>query len=190
MPKESKLRKRDQDWEPRGTGRDLYDPDTMPQGCDPDIWHLSLYFRQRYEEYCEVVENPPGMPVIYGNIKRVLTNLPPPDIRTRARTGGITVNWVIVVERTIDYFFNYYDYDYNNVLTTFTSITTFEYNLTTTIEILEREKLINTGSRVVQPEREVKPSKRTEEERERIRIINKKYTEQELEDKMREFKNR
>ena len=182
----SRLRNKS-DWEPRGNGRNLVDRDGVPEGCDPDIWHLALYFEQRCEEV-GLTSN--GRPVIYSELKNRLTKFDPSAIRACARTSGISLNWVSIVEHMIDTFFTIHDYDNSYIINTFCGYELFEYLVHYVIESLEREQLLLSNNKIPQPDREIKPSRRTEEQKEIAKITNKIYSPEELTEKMLAFKNR
>lgn len=186
MGKESKLRA-GREYEPAGSGRALFDRDKMPEGCDHDVWHLTLYFDQKCEE--SGVGGQPGRPVIYEELKFRLTNCPPPDIRARARTSGITVHWSRIVELMIDYFFNYYDGNYY-AINSFTDVEVFDYYLDYVVDTLEREQLLREGVYVAVEESRRQPSKRTEEQAKRDKIRQRVYSEEEVKAKMAEFRSR
>lgn len=74
MGKESKLRK-SHDGSTRTSysngSRKLYDPDKCPDGCDEDVWSLSLYFEQLAERHGWAVEPRPILyTVLYGRIQK------------------------------------------------------------------------------------------------------------------------
>ena len=190
MGKGSNLRSREKTWEPNGNGRTLYDKDAVPEGCDANIWHLSLYFAQKCDENLVTATTTNGIPVIYETLRNRLTNYDVGAIRAHARYHTIGSNWVLIVEKMIDsYFDNYYYPDSNNI-NVFCDNVNFDYYVKRVIATLEREQLLSTGKRVVQPDTEIKPSKRTDEEKETARILQRRYTEEELKSKMEEYKSR
>lgn len=189
MGKESNLRVK-REWEPTGTGRDLYDRDKMPEGCDPDVWHLTLYFSQKCESNQVNAAKNNDHPVIYAELKFRLTNCPPPDIRARARTSGITVHWTRIVELSIDNYFSCHNYPDNNVIDDYCNVVVFDYYLQYTIDTIAREKLLDEGTWTVIPSSGRQPSKRTEEQARRDKIRQKVFSEEEVQAKIQEFRSR
>lgn len=197
MPRPSKLREAAErgprEWEPRGTNRKLYDPDACPEGCDPDIWQLALYFQDKSTQNgMEGV----SMPAVYEFLKKGLTNLPPPDIRARARSCDIQLRWSVIVEKAIDEYYSDPS-TYEDVSTTYLSIIKFsspmllDYYIQRTIDTIVRTELLRTGVKVTYPDREAKPgSKRTERQKEVAKILQRKLTEEELAVKLEEWKSR
>lgn len=201
MAKTSKLRDRGEQKEyiPNGngrrkewnSGRELFEQDAPPPGCNTDIWHLALYFRDKALEFDVVLQT--GPVIIYGYLQKALTNLSPPDILARARTTGIQVTngtevWISVVERVID---EYITANYSAIdVVDLTTQVRFEFYLKRTIDTIAREQLIATGRVIPQEDRDVLPSRRTEEQQKAAEIRNRKYTEEELENKLKEFKSR
>lgn len=190
MGKGSNLRSREKTWEPNGNGRKLYDKDAVPDGCDANVWHLSLYFAQKCEDNRVTATSTNAIPVIYETLKNRLTKYDVGAIRAHARNCDIGVNWVLLVEKMIDSYFDSYDYHDSNNINNFCDYNNFDYYVNYVIDTLARELLLTTGRRVVQPEGEIKPSRRTEEEKETARILQKRYTEEELIDKMTSWKSR
>lgn len=173
----------------KGNGRKLVELDEMPEGCDSDIWHLTLYFVQKCEEFGVYASKTNGRPVVYEILKNCLTRANPSAIRARARHCGIQVHWVRVVEVAIDSFFSNGFSSYY-VIDEFTDVINFDNYVDDAIAILERTKLIEEGTKVPQSDRPVLPSKRTTEQQQLHDIVTKKYTEEELRQRMKDFRSR
>lgn len=173
----------------KGNGRKLVELDEMPEGCDSDIWHLTLYFVQKCEEFGVYASKTNGRPVVYEILKNRLTKANPSAIRARARSYGITVHWVSIVQTAIDTFFSNGFSSYY-VIDEFTDVINFDNYINDAIAILERDKLIEEGTKIPQQDRPVLPSRRTEEQQKLHDIVTKKYTEEEQQDKMRDFRSR
>lgn len=170
--------------------RTFFEPDTPPEGVNTDIWHLAMYFIDKAHEMGE--ESSAGPPIVYSFLKKALTNLSAPAILACARVNGIDTTrgndtWIAIVEGAID---EYYHYDNDSSINKLTTPSVFKYYVQRSIDTLERELLLRTGKQVVQPDRDIKPSRRTEEEKLISRIRAKQYTEEELIEKMRDFKSR
>lgn len=166
------------------------EPERCPDGYNMDIWHLALFFRDKVEATGEHVRQ--VLPVIYKCLQRALTNLSGPDILARALTTGIDTTkgndtWISIVEIAIE---EYINHEPEVDIDIFSSSFVFKYYIQRSIDTLERELLLRTGKQVVQPSREIKPSRRTEEEKLASKIRAKQYTEDELKQKLEEFKAR
>lgn len=118
------------------------DLDACPQGYDPDIWHLALYFRQvaqattRRETLNEKIQLEHGLPVIYAYLERACEPfrdwfasrqekvaagalgrsgkpLRPVYVGSSKKTVHVAENWVEVVEQAITWHFQkYYEDEY------------------------------------------------------------------------------
>jgi hypothetical protein len=173
-------------------GREFFEVDAPPAGVNTDIWHLAVFFKDKALELGVDLSN--KKPIIYGILQNALTKLNPPAILARARdttvidtTSGTTV-WVDIVENAIIEFLS--DDPVSCDVSTFGSPVRFEYYIQTAIDTIVHTKLVNTGKRIPQPEREVLPSRRTEEQKKAAEIRYRRYSEQELLDKMKEFRSR
>lgn len=197
MGKQSKLRNP----QPDGTrhaytngDRKLIDKDKGPAGVDEHVWSLALYFEQLAEENGY---NTPGRPVLYTELyHRVskdadLSGLL--DVSSNSACCGIAGTTALdILEDMIQL---YWDREYINIskdskysVSDFCSLTVFDYHKHYVVDTKKRQILLTTGSRVTQQEREIKPSRKTEEERETAIIKQKKYSEEELSGKFRKFK--
>lgn len=193
MGKESKLRKpaEEQEYfsETNGrrqkfnAGRTTYDPERCPDGCNTDVWHLALYFRD-IAASCGIVVTY-GPTVAYGFLQKALTKLQPSAILARARTTGIQVQWVAIVEKAIE---EYFEYDSDIDVSSFSY--KLEFYIQRAIDTISHEELVKTAKRVPQQDTELQPSKRTAEQQARHEILNREYTEQERLEKMKDFRSR
>jgi len=193
MGKESRLRnpQKTSRYNHTNGDRKLYDRDAMPEGLDSDVWHLTLYFEDIAEKYGCLT---PGRPIVYtelynriskdSELSKLLRSEDAQYTRTHD-TDGITS----VLEEMIDYFFHSGIYDYDNyVINTFTARINFDYIRDYVLETNRFKVLINTGKRVVQPDREIKPSRKTEEEKIEFEILTRDYSEEELKEKLEYWK--
>jgi hypothetical protein len=148
--------------------------------------HLALYFRDTAARLgIKLGYDSPK--IDYGHLQKALTNLGPSDILARARTTGIQVTWVSVVEKAIEEFFlNESSYDISYL----TAPTRFDYYVQRSVDSKGREELVAKGTKIPQQDRPVLPSKRTEEQQRFAEIRDKKYTEEELKEKMKDFRSR
>lgn len=160
--------------------RQLYDRDKMPEGLDPEIWHLTLFFDQEAEKYnCSI----PGRPIVYTELSNRINAS---DIRAKF------IHWSGIVEDMIERFWSYEldpsksQYSVNE----FCGADIFSYLLRWVVDDRARKLLIDSADRVTQPDAEIHQSRRDERDSAASEIINKKYTQEELNDKMREFKER
>jgi hypothetical protein len=215
MGKESKLRNpkpEESRYNYSNGTRKLYDRDKMPEGLDSDIWSLAVYFDELAEKDGYTT---PGRHIIYTelfsriskdeDLSKILSQVldtPQEDVvdaRARVTTGicgieytGTTEELCILLLQKMIY--NYWnisnDFDYSHSINNFCNTVVFSYLKTYTVDTYKRELLLKTGVRSPQPEREIKPSRRTEEEKEIAAIKTRNYTEEELADKMRDFKDR
>jgi hypothetical protein len=176
--------------------RKLYDRDAMPSGTDSDIWDLALYFEQAQEK--EGLDTD-GRPIIYTELyHRVskdpdLTQLLRTDTSLTARprvTDGIygTDDKIVAfIKSMIDTYFLLNTSDYINVHE-FTSKSKFEYIKKYLEETYKREQLITTGIRIRQQDTEVKPSRRSEEEKETFQIMHRPRSEEESRSRIASWK--
>lgn len=172
------------------TGREFFDPDAPPPGVNTDIWNLALYYRDKVLPGGEDLSG--KVPIVYTILQKALTNLGPSDILARARTTGIQVTngtktWVTIVEKAID---EYYSGEFTTDINNFGGTFKFEYYVQRSLDTTARELLVSTGKLVPQPDREPKPSRRTKEQQENYEIRKRQYTEEELQEKMRDFRSR
>lgn len=196
MGKPSKLRQAQQG---NGSGtryaytngdRKLYDRDKKPDGLDDDVWSLTLYFDQMAEEHgCST----PGRHIVYTELYHRVSK--DPDLSPVLSEGsnsaccGIAgIDILEVIEQMILLYWTTIAAVNDSYINKFCSNEIFSYLKTTVIEGKKRQLLLTTGSRVTQNEREVKPSRRTEEEKEIAIIKHRKYSEEELADKFRRFR--
>jgi hypothetical protein len=133
-----------------------YDPERMPEGLDPRIWDLTLYFEDKLEQNRT---SAPGRPVIYVVLSKRLDKTGLDVLRARARTDGIAGNWVTLVKAAIDVYFNLSSIQFS--VDRFTDLETFEYCMQYATDSFERKKLIEEGDKVSQEDRPVLPSRRT-----------------------------
>ncbi len=127
------------------------------------------------------------VPVIYSLFQKALTKLPPSGILSRARNTVIQVTWVGIVELAID---EYYGNEATTDINSFSGGVKFEYYIQRAIDTTVRGNLIKHGRWIPQQDREILPSKRTAEEQKLHEIRKRKYTEEELLEKMRELRSR
>lgn len=173
MGKPSKLNERRQ-------GRVLYDRDKMPEGLDPEIWHLTLFFDQIAESYtCGI----PGRPIVYMELS---TRINASHIREKF------THWSGIVEDMIQRFWDHeLDPGKNQyAINEFCSAGTFSYLLKWVVDSRARQLLIETGDRVRQSDHEAQESRRDERDSKAAEIINKKYSEDELAEKRKSFYER
>jgi len=174
MGKPSKLTGRGQQ-----STRVLYDRDKMPEGLDPEIWHLTLFFEQVGES---VGASTTGRPIIYT------------ELSNRINASNVRVNfihWPGIIEDMIDRYW-WHECDPNNsryAINDFCRIDVFDSLLRWVSETRERQLLIDSGTRVTQPDPDLHESRRSEEDSIASEIINKKYTEDELRAIMERFKS-
>jgi hypothetical protein len=210
MGKESRLRNQRSvsKYEYSNGDRKLYDRDAMPEGLDSDIWSLALYF----EHHAEVNGfSTPGRPIIYtelyyriaadSDLCELLRKDPSLTTYVRDTNGicdidptmigysnydGLIVG--IVSMMITDYWNHDNNYDYNHSINDFCAITVFTYLKDYIVSSIKRKLLINTGIRVSAEEGEIKPSRRTEQDKELFDIINKPLTEEEIRDRFASWK--
>jgi hypothetical protein len=197
MGKESRLRNP----KPDGTryaytngDRKLYDRDAMPDGLDSDIWSLTLLF----EQYAETNSfTTPGRPIIYTELyNRVskddfFSELLRKDTSLSTRTRDTVVHRYSVLEDTVHYYWTTSNsFDYEHSINDYCSITVFNYCKDQVLSSIKRQELITTGTHIPQVEKEIKPSRRTEEEKKLYDILNKPRTEEEIKEKLEHWKSR
>lgn len=152
--------------------RKLYDRRKPPEGCDVTIWHLALFFEDTAESYGESVV---GLPILYTELSH------------RIYTSGIDLipEWIDIVEHMIEIFWAT-EQDTEYAINEFCKIDKFDYYKDSVLSSLERSKLVDSATRVLQED---------EERRDGIKgdstaIVTKRYTEEELESKIKDFKDR
>lgn len=209
MGKESKLRRGVVSTQDGGTRyeytngqKKLYDKDKMPDGLDSDIWSLVLYFEQLAEENGYKT---PGRPVVYtelyhrvskdkdfsGILPESLDKPVPDSVYSRSRgTCGIYSILEDMITHYWDTMYTNTGNDSKQCINDFCSTTVFNYIKQFIIDSNNRRELLTTGIRKPQVDREIRPSRRTEEEKEVAAIKTRKYSEEELTGKMRDFKER
>jgi len=163
--------------ERKNQSRQLYDRDKMPDGLDPEIWHLTLYFEQEAERY---QANTIGRPIIYT------------ELSNRINASSVRQNfihWSGIVEDMITRFWAYeLDPGKNQyAINEFCGADTFSYLMKWVVDERARQLLIDSGDRIVQPDAQIQESRRTPEETAASEIINRRYTEEELRDRIRRF---
>jgi hypothetical protein len=179
MSRASKLRQPDvQEFHSRyqevDGSRKLYDRDKMPDGLDPDVWHLALYFEQVGESNGVSVT---GRPILYV------------ELGHRIRSSNIKLansGWVEIVQEMIDHFWNT-STDTAFAINSFCNIDTFTYHYEWITDSLARKKLVEEGIRVEQKIPDKKPNRSSVEDIRVRQIMFERHTEEELTDKMRRF---
>lgn len=178
MGKKSTLRVEDKPQETRhqysNGDRKFYDKDKAPEGADFDTWHLTLLFEQLAEKNLTSL---PGRIIIYTHLRDRIekSNFMQED-------NG---QWVEILEQMIRKFWDDYTGDFP--LDSFCDVEYFNWVHQWILDTRKREKLRKTGVLVSQETPEKKPARQSAED---LEILYKRYTEEELRDKMREFKNR
>jgi hypothetical protein len=175
MGVESSLKSR---YQPR---REMYDRDRMPEGLDTEIWHLTLYFEQCGERYGHSAA---GRPVTYT------------ELSYRVSASGIRntdIHWISVVQKMMVYFWDYEadpdkpSYAANN----FCNADMFRNIYTIVKQQMRRDDLLLHGRRIVQRRSTAVPeARRTPDKKAVMSIADRTYTEEELQDKMRAFRER
>lgn len=152
--------------------RKLYDRRKPPDGCDSTIWHLALFFEDTAESYGESVT---GLPILYTELSH------------RLYTSGIcdTEDWIDVVEHMIEVFWAT-EQDTEYAINEFCKIDKFDYYWDFVLTSLQRTKLVETAKRVLQEDYE----RRDIVKGDSTAIVTRRYTQQELEDKIKDFKDR
>jgi hypothetical protein len=170
---QSKLRNNSQ-------ARVLYDRDKVPEGLDPDIWHLALLFEQAGNDYGHDVI---GRPIVYT------------ELSNRITASGIrnSSHWTGIMEDMIHVFWDYiadpHKADY--ALNEFCNTGTFDDVRQSVINERARELLLDTGTRTRQPDiTTLSPSKKSSHELAVKKILMKNYTQEELISKLKAFKER
>lgn len=163
------------------SSRQLYDRDKMPEGLDPEIWHLTLFFEQTGEEVGKI--GVAGRPIVYT------------ELSNRINASNIRMNfihWSGIVEDMIDRFWNYELDIYKTAyaINEFCKVDTFDHLLHWIVDEKARQLLIDSADRVTQPDVEPQQSRRDEASTLASEIINRRYTHEELADKLRRFKER
>lgn len=159
--------------------RVLYDRDKMPEGLDPDIWHLALMFEQTGNEYGH---NVIARPIVYT------------ELSNRIALSGIrnSIHWLSIMEDMIRFYWDFevdpYKADY--ALNEFCNAGTFSDIYQYIVDTQARELLIQSGIRIRQPDAEIQPSRKSEHEINIKKILMKNYTEEELTSKLKAFRER
>lgn len=159
----------------------LYDRDKVPDGLDPDVWHLTLLFEDLAEENGHSLNA--GRPVAYM------------EFNNRINSSGIrkaSPHWPGIIEEMMQFFWDYVA-DPDNAyyaVSDFCKIDVFGNLFDTVMEIRQRAHLLDNAQRKAQADREKKPSKRSDRDTEALRIISREYTEEELEEKLGEYRAR
>jgi hypothetical protein len=176
--KPSKLRITDQPKENRQAysngDRKFYDKDAAPQGADFDTWSLTLLFEQLAEEDGRSL---PGRIIVYTNIRSRLekSNFIQED-------NG---QWAEILEEMICKFWSDYVGDYP--LDDFCQPEYFNWCHQWILDTRKRKELLKSGTRVIQNVSDKKPAKQDNTD---LEIIFKRYTEEEVIDKMKDFRKR
>lgn len=172
MGKPSRLNER------RNNSRQLYDRDKMPDGLDPEIWHLTLFFEQIGER---LGAGTTGRPIIYTELSNRINAS---DIRSNF------IHWPSIVEDMIVRFWEY-ELDTSKTpyaINEFCKVDAFNYLMKWVVDNRARQLLIDSGTRVAQPDVEPQESRRTKEQTEASEIINRRYTQAELQERWERFK--
>jgi hypothetical protein len=156
--------------------RKLYDRDKMPDGCDPDVWHLTLYFEQKAEESGVTTA---ARPIIYV------------ELSNRIRRSNIKshADWFDVLEIMIDHFWDTLD-DTSYAINTFTGIERFSYHYKQVRESHARKNLLANGTRKAQEDHEIQSSV-SGHDRDKVRsILTDRRTSGESSDRIRKFREK
>lgn len=170
MGKQSNLRK--------PAERQLYDRDKMPEGLDPEIWHLALFFEQTGEKIGKT--GVAGRPIIYTELSNRISIS---NIRSKF------VHWSGIIEDMIERFWGY-ELDVSKsayAINEFCKFDTFDYILSWIVSQRNRQDLVDSAERISQPDPEIRESRRNYKDSVAAGIINKKYTQQELDDRIKRF---
>lgn len=199
MGRESKLRnnsKPESKYAHSNGDRKLYDRDAMPEGLDSDIWDLTLHFEQRAENYGVLT---PGRPIVYTELYNRISK--DPDLSKLLRSGGVQYagahtdgstddTIVSILKEMIDIFFDCGMYDYDkHMINTFTARINFDYIKRDVIDSRKIKILKETTELVSQQDREIKPSRRSEEQKVTYKIMNAPRTEDETKEKIEHWKS-
>lgn len=202
MGKESKLRnaKTESKYTYKNGDRKLYDRDAVPDGLDSDIWSLAIFFEDKAEKYGCLT---PGRPIVYTELYNRISKdsdlvklLRSGDVQyagardTGGSTGGMEDTTIIsIIEEMIHFFFDsgIYDYD-NHTLNDFVARINFDYIKRYVIDGRKFKIIKETSVFTEQEERQVKPSRKTEEEKEAYRIKNAPRTEELTKEKIEHWK--
>lgn len=149
----------------------------MPEGLDPEIWHLTLYFEQVGER---LGAGTIGRPIVYT------------ELSNRINASNIRVNfihWPGIVE---DMIIRFWEYELDTSKTAyaineFCKVDVFDYLLKWVVDKRTRQLLIDSGTKITQPDSEIQESRRSEHDTQASEIINKRYTTQELRERMDRF---
>lgn len=169
--------------------RKLYDRDKKPDGLDDDVWSLTLYFDQMAEEHgCST----PGRHIVYTELYHRVSKdpelSPVLSVGSNSAYCGIAgIDILEVLEEMILLYWTTIAAVNDSYVNKFCSNEIFTFLKTTVVEDKKRQLLLATGRRVTQNEREIKPSRRTGEEKEVAIIKHRKYSEEELADKFRRW---
>lgn len=209
MGKESKLRNRKPEsrYNHANGDRKLYDRDAMPDGLDSDIWNFTLYFEQLAEDDGYKI---PGRPIVYTELYSRVSKDPDlclllrsDDVQyTHARTTGIcgiipdetTVTGIqtLILNIIAGMILNYWNinngFDYGHNINDFCSVVVFDYLKKYVTDSIKRDNLRKTGIRVPLTDKGVKPSRKTEEQKQTYEILNRPRTEEESKGKIEHWK--
>lgn len=197
MGKVSKLRQQHEEkpaqsrWQDENGFRKMFDLDKMPDGCDPDVWHLTMLYRQQCSEHN--VNSEDG-PIVYTILADRIINSGTRTLTPRARacitdTTGRPCDWVDIAEKMILFFFSSgYFLDSGHSIRRFCDTETYQWLQQWVLDTMERELLRRTAAKIPEERKEAKPRRDADIAREII--MNRKYTEDELSQKMRDFKSR
>lgn len=174
MGKPSKLNER------RNNTRQLYDRDKMPEGLDPEIWHLTLFFDQMAETLGAV--GTAGRPIIYTELSH------------RIAASNVRENFIHWTSVVTDMIVRFWEYElesskYSYAINEFCKVDTFDYLMRWVVDQRERQLLIDSGTRVTQADPEIHESRRKPEDTQASQIINKRYSQEELRERMDRFKS-
>ena len=152
--------------------RKFYDKNACPDGCDSDVWDLTLRFRQGAERHGWTVED---RPIVYTELydrifsdKDLTTLLRPGTIGTTGnggRGGTTTVNnddSLIILEEMIDYYYHNYSSNRKPSVNDFCSIETFMMLKTIIMNKRKLHVLYSTAVKVVSQVPEAAASRRTD----------------------------
>lgn len=181
MGKPSRLKARQEEVSKYGTryaqpdgSRKLYDRDKAPDGTDTDVWHLVLLFEQ-LAEASKVSAEP--RPIAYT------------ELFHRIKASGIRDNddWIARLEDMI----RKYWHDTTatrNFINNFCTVEMFDYCRSWVADTWDRQELIASGRKRAEPEREqVGPAVAPNEV---VTIMSREYSPEEIERKLREFRDR
>jgi len=170
--KEKKAAPKETRYEYSNGSRKLYDRRKPPDGCDTTIWHLALFFEDTAESYGESTV---GLPILYTELSH------------RIYTSGIesTDDWIDVVEHMIEVFWAT-ESDTEYAINEFCKIDKFDYYKDYVLQSLARSKLVDTATRILQEDYD----RRSSTKEDSTTIVTRRYTQEELKSKIKDFKDR